>query len=267
MLNIAEHTLTKDLHPLLNTKWVAMPILLFLIITFQSCGLDIEDSTPPTPPQWVEKSLAEEWPERGIDADGYEGIKVEWEGNPDEDIIAYMVYRATWHDLLDSLGEYELLAHLETESLTSLEFLDLSTRIKTRYYYKLKAIDSSDNTSTFSDSLTYMLLYSVLKSRMSPNARTAVLQANRSLYWGSSYHSTLQNYIVTLTSQEDELITRVVLQPIDYVGGDEVWRIPDEIELVDGMIYKWRVDKGAHYVSGRESSGSESVWAYFLYEQ
>jgi hypothetical protein len=46
---------------------ICIPTMFFLIvlIVLIGCGFDVEDPTPPSPPMWVEKSLLEEWPERG----------------------------------------------------------------------------------------------------------------------------------------------------------------------------------------------------------
>ena len=247
--------------------WSLIFYFLFSIFYLAGCGLDVEDPTPPSPPVWVQKSLPEDWPERGIDSHESESIYLEWEANSDEDITGYNIYRAEWFDTLDSLGDYDLLAHLKTKSIESHFYIDQSAKIRTRYYFKLKAFDSSNNLSDYSDSLTYMLLFSVLLERMTPNGITAVLGGDRILSWGSSYHSMLEDYVLTIVSTSNELIIRREIQPRDYAGGDELWQIPTYIELVDKNVYKWRVDKGANYVDGCELTGSESNWAFFVFEE
>ena len=64
-------------------KWARMTFWFRVHLTFSlslltiQCGLNIEDSTPPSPPVWVQKSLPEEWPEPGIDAHESGGIFLE----------------------------------------------------------------------------------------------------------------------------------------------------------------------------------------------
>ncbi|MBT3750859.1 MAG: hypothetical protein HOG34_17910, partial [Bacteroidetes bacterium] len=61
------------------------------------------------------------------------------------------------------------------------------------------------------------------------------------------------------------LILRRVLQPATYLDEGESWQIPDDIILVSGMLYKWRIDTCANYVNGIENAGSESLWATFRF--
>ena len=243
-----------------------------LLLTFNfsflisNCGLDVEDPTLPSPPVWVQKSLPEEWPEHGIDANESDQIFLEWE-EVAEDIKAYYLYRATWYDALDSLGEYYLLSSLEAKSLSKFEFRDQFATIRIRYYYKLKSEDMSENMSEFSASISYMLLPPVSSSSMSPNGLSMGLETNRNLYWYyDHHHAEMENFILTIISLENELIARVLVQPANYTGGWEEWQIPSNISLVRGAYYKWRVDAIARINEGLESSGSESVWAVFIYD-
>ena len=123
--------------------WLLALLTLNFALLISACGLDIEDPTPPSPPVWVQKSLPEEWPERGIDAHESGGIYLEWYSQPEIEIMAYHVFRATWYETLDSLGDYELLASLERGSIGSTEFVDEEISILVRYFYKLKAENDS----------------------------------------------------------------------------------------------------------------------------
>jgi hypothetical protein len=100
--------LSKDSFWVLRKFWLQLILFFQISFLFFQCGLDVEDPTPPPPPIWVQKSLPKEWPERGIDAHESGGISLEWESNFSEEIVAYNIYRATWYELNDSLGEYEL---------------------------------------------------------------------------------------------------------------------------------------------------------------
>ena len=240
-------------------------ILIFSFLIFQ-CGLDVEDSTPPSAPVWVQKSLPEEWPERGIDAHESGGIILEWEANPyDENIAKYYIYRAEYLDIEDSLSEFELLTTVNVSSVTTNQYVDQNILVEMEYYYKLLAEDYSQNKSSFSDSLNYMILPAIGLDYMVPNGLEVSLGGNRALTWTYAYIA-MQNYCITLLANDEELLARKVLLPGNYIGGIETWIIPDEIILSQGAIYKWRIDmEGQHHMS-LETAGSESPWAKFIYQ-
>jgi hypothetical protein len=239
--------------------------LSFISLSFTGCGLDIEDPSPPPPPVWVQKSLPEEWPERGIDAHESGGIYLEWELNPDEDIAGYFLYRATWYDVNDSLGEFDLIAHLETESLAEGEYIDRQIVTRIRYFYKIKSQDLSDNISEFSDSLSFSLLPEIKIWSMSPNGLADLLGTARELKWRTTTDIETEDYCITLLREDNDFIARDVVSPGNYIGGLESYQISINIGLVANQIYKWRIDTGAIYMDGRETVGSESSWATFLY--
>ncbi len=242
-----------------------------LLLTFNfaflisACGLDVEDPTPPSPPVWVQKSLPEEWPERGIDAHESGGIYLEWEPNPD--INTYIIFRSHYYEVSDSLGEYEELIRIENDFTTPMKYLDSEVTIGTDYYYKIKSMDISKNLSAYSDSLGYSLSPALSINTMSPNGASATLNINRSLSWNYSISLELENYCLTLLSQDNNLILRVVLSPTNYVDGPESFQIPDSIRLEPLQAYKWRIDTGAKYSNEIETAGSESQWATFLYPE
>jgi len=234
----------------------------FLII---NCGLDVEDPNSPLAPVWVQKSLPEEWPERGIDAHESDGIYLEWESGPEEDIKWYNIYRATWYGINDSLGEYALLTRLETGSTPEMEYIDRSADIRTKYFYKAKAEDASGNLSQFSDSLVYSLLPQLNSEWMHPNGSTVWLNDNRALSWLYSNAIEMEDYYLTILGSTNEFVFRVAILPENYIDISESWQIPLDVPLDSGKIYKWRIDTGANYLNGRETSGSESIWATFLF--
>ena len=248
-------------------NYLFAPILgLGIIVFFVACpGVDVEDATPPSKPEWIQKSLPEEWPERGIDAHESGGIFLEWEPNLGEDIARYFIYRAIWFELADSLGEFELLTRLDTEVLRETSFLDEQIIVNQKYYYKLMAEDNSGNLSEYSDETSYSLLYNISAELLLPNGQNEPLPMNRNLQWGNYYYSDLEDYCLTILTLDNALIIRLILQPTNYTGELEHWRIPDTVNLISGSVYKWRIDMGADYVDGRESLGSESSWASFLY--
>jgi hypothetical protein len=245
---------------------LSTPILLLLIWgLLTQCGLDIEDPTPPSPPKWIQKSLPEEWPERGIDAHESEGIYLEWEPNSEENIAAYLIYRAEYFEGNDSLGDYDLLARFQLESIPGLEFIDTSGKTRKRYYYKLKAEDTANNRSAYSDSISYSLLPQISINWMIPNGILTSLDTDRSLDWHYPYSIEMENYCLSILNQNNDFIFRAIINPGSYVSGWESWLLPDSVTLHPGQIYKWRIDAAAKYENGLESTGSESPWAMFLY--
>ena len=248
------------------------PLTFRLLLTFHfsllifNCGLDVEDPTPPSPPVWVEKSLPEEWPERGIDAHESGGIFLEWEPAPEgEDIIAYHIYRALYFELQDSLGDFEQLISLDVLGRPSYSYVDRSVAMNVRHEYTLKSEDNAGNCSAFSDTCGYTLMSPVQALNMQPNGLSVGLGTERELSWIYDYAIAMEDYCLTLQSTNNQFMLRHILNPGNYVGIRERWQIPDSVLLIPGNSYQWRVDMQAGYTGGRESAGSESAWAWFLY--
>jgi hypothetical protein len=235
----------------------------FLII---QCGIDVEDSTPPSPPVWSQKSTAQEWPECGIDAHESGGIFLELRANRNqEDVNSYHIYRALYFEINDSLGDFEHLIQIEASSADSYSYVDDLAEVSTRYFYYAQAEDNSGSLSMPTDTITYALLKQVQADRMSPNNEARSVGEGRSLSWIFNYDIPMENYTLTILGSADNLVMRRELAPIDYVGGTERFFIPDSIPLFPGRFYFWRVDMGANYIDGMESSGSESEWAIFQF--
>jgi hypothetical protein len=252
-----------------HTKWTAriihLSLILFSIINFQACGLDIEDPTPPSQPQWVQKSQPEEWPETGIDAHETGGIFLEWEDNPGDDIIVHNIYRAKWFETIDSLGMYELLASFDPEIHAQTQYIDGTVSVRTQYHYKMNVQNTAGNISDFSESVYYSLMNSPRLELMNPNGQGDTLEINRQLTWQYHYPDENEYFYLTVLTQENELIIRKMFLPKNYLSGTEFWQIPDHIFLEPGVIYKWHVDTAAKFENGSETSGSESQTASFLY--
>jgi hypothetical protein len=234
----------------------------FIILT---CGLDVENPIPPSSPIWTQKSLPEDWPERGIDAHESGGIYLEWEMNSDEDIKAYLIYRANRFDAFDSTGEYEFLARLEADSHSETQYLDITVGTRSRYYYRLKTENKSGEFSIFSDPVTYALLPQIDIGNMIPNGVDEGLNIERKLFWNYDHSIEMEDYVITILTQHDELICRANFQSGNYTDISETWSIPTHIEFQNNQIYKWRIDVGANYQVGIEDTGSESAWASFIY--
>ena len=240
-------------------------LLLIFSFLILNCGIDVEDPTPLPPPVWVQKSLPEEWPERGIDAHESVGIYLEWEVELDNDIIAYKIYRADYDALLDSVGRFEQIFRLESEGMITSKYIDTNIELNKHYIYKLKSENTAGDISTFSEPGEYTLLPQISLIEMVPNGRTETMRENAPLSWIYEYGLEMEDYIITLVSEENELVIRSQFSPGNYIGGRDYWRIPKNASLIVGDIYKWRIEVGAHYFDGWETAGSESAWANFLY--
>ena len=226
--------------------------------------MDIEDPTPPSQPVWVQKSLPEVWPERGIDAHESGGINLEWQFNGGDEVASYCIYRAEYDDLIDSLSDYILVENVEVENLEDFSFVDQNIVIGKKYYYKLCSIDIANNRSIFSDSIQYKSTPKVDRSTLSPNSTITALAKTRGLSWNSYYHMEMTNYIITVIKPPSRVVTRSLFYPASYIGR-ETWIIPDSVTLDSGQVYLWRVDTGDEYINDVETAGSESDWASFLY--
>jgi hypothetical protein len=236
----------------------------FSLIIFH-CGLDVEDATPPLPPVWVQKSLPEEWPERGIDAHESGGIFLEWISDNQTNLFALDLYRAEEDELTGSLSKFSLINRISVESLTSSNFIDYTAQANILYYYKMKTVDNSGNVSVFSDSVNYLLFPQLYTDTLTPNGSSIPLSHDRKLMWGYPYRIAMEYYCITILNMEEDLILRQLILPENYTNYEETWLIPQIVELENDNVYKWRVEIGSNYFYGKESAGSESTWATFRY--
>lgn len=255
-----------------RSNWAVSPttLLQFLIFNFAflifvGCGFDVEDPTPPEPPQWVPKSLPEEWPERGIDAHEAGGIHLAWYGNLEEEIEKYHIYRVAHQIDGENSDDLEKIGEVDNKHLEYYAYVDVKINTNIRYSYRLKAEDSSNNLSEYSNSLDYPLLPQIVEATLSPNSIYDSLSTDRTLSWEYIYLTEMQDYCITIIDNHNKLVLRTVFNPADYSGRLEFWKIPDSISLKKGELYKWRIDTAARYRGGFETSGSESIWATFIY--
>jgi hypothetical protein len=240
-------------------------VLLVASGVFFSCGESLEDPVSPARPLWVEKSLPEEWPEFGIDASEGGAIHLEWQASEDMDLRGYHIYRARYHHEIDSLGDMEEIAFI-SDDLNTDSFTDQSAAGLVRYRYTLTAEDVSGNQSDPADTISYRVLQHVIAETMQPNGVQGVLNTERELSWVYRYYEEMQDYVITVLTQEGELVVRKRFEPGNYIGYIEEWSIPVEFQLEVGQVYKWRIDTNAAYIDHSETQGSESAWAHFVFE-
>ena len=146
-----------------------------------------------------------------------------------------------------------------------MEYIDTHSAIRAKYYYRLQAVDRADNLSAFSDSLMYSLLPQLYLGEMTPNGTSDELNPDRYLTWRYIHSIEMEDYCLTILGQNDEYIIRTVFSPTSYTYDDEVWYIPESVDLEVDQVYKWRIDTCANYVNGIENAGSESLWATFRF--
>jgi hypothetical protein len=241
-------------------------LLIFsLVSTFHSCGFDVEDPHKPSPPLWVEKSLPEEWPERGIDAHESGGIFLEWEPDSSSAIVAHLIYRARYYSFNDSLGDYSILSRVESENTIGHSTIDASIESHAIYYYKLRAVHLSGIQSSFSDSINFSVGRPINTKSMNPNGFNDSLLFGQPLEWRNFYVNDVEDYCLTILNMNDNLQLRTILQPSTYIDAQERWFPTDLVTLNPNEQYMWRIDVHNQYVAGIETSASESNWATFLY--
>ena len=237
-----------------------------LLLTFNfsllifSCGLDVEDPTPPSPPVWVQKSLPEEWPERGIDAHESQGIFLEWYVPEERFIQEFNLFRQEGSDT-SGYGLHEVIA-AENFGNEVFTYIDKDAHFDNPNAYYLVALDESAVMSSPSDTVFYILTQSIHASTMTPQ-NGDILQANRTFNWASSIGMQFQSFVFSIINVENILIYRRVLQPRSYTGNNHSFILPGYIELTTGSRYAWRVDVHMDVESDVESGGGESPWVYF----
>lgn len=252
------------------------PVFLSMILVLTYCGKEIEDPFPPSKPEWIPKSVVDDWPEQGIDAEPGNMIYLEWYPNPETDIDGYVLYRMAASDTLEKFEDIIYLS-VNDPFRPSTSYLDedvlVSTQIE-RYYYYLRAKDTGGNLSPPSDTLTYALLRAIEATTMLPQSLTDTVEAPVELSWSYNYHVAMEDYVLTiLETTTQELVTRAWFQPTQYIGGTEswtfqpFWRVVDGdsvwVDLKSGHSYQWRIDMQADYDGDVEATGSESAWRYF----
>ena len=250
----------------IGVPFAQLVILLAVTLILSYCGVDVEDSNSPAPPQWIQKSFPEEWPESGIDAHESGGIYLEWHPNPEPDIVAYTIYRAFINSLNDSLEAYVEISHINLSSDSRLEFIDELVEPMIMYSYVIQAVDQANNKSNLSEPIRYEKLPATWAESMIPNGNHSLLPQDRQLQWGMGGVMEMEDYCITLLTSAGEFVFREVFMPGEFIGWNDQWAIPNSVNLQPGEIYKWRLDTGAQYINGLETSGSESTWATFLIE-
>jgi len=191
---------------------------------------------------------------------------LEWEADQDDDIISFLIFRATWYDSPDSLGEFEVIDILRAETMNEFDYIDTRVDLDTKYFYRIQAKDISGVFSAYSDSIDYVKLRAVDYPTMFPNGVDAVMGNDRALNWRYHFRIVMEDYCITILSIKNEFIFRQTIQPNTYSNVYDSWEIPLNISLDSSKYYKWRLDANADYSDGIEHAGSESGWAIFQFD-
>lgn len=190
---------------------------------------------------------------------------LKWEPHLNENIVAYVLFVAQYYQINDSLGEYGILKRTAFESMNRHTYIYSEVDTRSKYYYKIKAEDTPGNLGAFPDSTGYTLLPGLRPDLMNLNGITDTLHSKRQLHLNFPYEIDLEDYCLTIHSQSQESVTRSQWNPMNYIIGGEFWSIPDSLILTPNQIYKWHLDTGAGYMNGKESIGSESSWAIYIF--
>ncbi|GAA3980634.1 hypothetical protein GCM10022210_34880 [Mucilaginibacter dorajii] len=99
---------------------------------FLPVGAAVEFIAPATPTNFVAKTNAE-------------SVLLNWTASPDKDVAGYNIYRSG-----TAGGTYTTIAR----NITSTSFVDNTTTITGTYFYKIKAVDKSLNSSAYSNEVS-----------------------------------------------------------------------------------------------------------------
>jgi hypothetical protein len=182
-----------------------------------------------------------------------DGIHIEWDANEEDDIAEYKIYRSTQSD-----EGYQLIATLSKDELF---YEDMDASMETKYYYRITAVDESDNESNKSQTISYTLLHKA--SLMEPPNQSVVKTASPVFKWLEVNNA--QSYVVRVfVNTEDKTIPwKEIWKSREVFPFDELKLSYNENNratepLEGGKNYRWRVDAN----SGR-TVGSRSNWSHF----
>ncbi|PIS27535.1 MAG: hypothetical protein COT43_09895 [Candidatus Marinimicrobia bacterium CG08_land_8_20_14_0_20_45_22] len=243
---------------------IVLSLILISVFILDGCGDSLEDPTPPSRPQWVEKSAPEDSIEHGIDADPIDDyIFLEWHPNSDDDISAYKIYRAE----NNASAKFSLLADVDAFSTFGGDtiYIDDSVELNKIYYYYLLAVDQAGNKSEPSDTIRYGLI-----QKTDLNYPLIAITEKRPRFEWHDFTSFSYQYIIRVEKLSPlEVIWIYRFNKTNYADTFQSMLFDNnntasEHELTAGTSYRWRVD--AIYLvdpSDRDISGSESQWGYF----
>lgn len=185
-----------------------------------------------------------------------DGIHIEWDANEEDDIAKYKIYRASQSD-----EGYQLIATLSKDKLF---YEDTDTRVETKYYYRITAVDESDNESNMSQTISYTLLHKAVLRE--PPDQSVVRTASPVFKWLEVNNT--QSYVVRVFINAEDKTTpwKEIWKSREVFPFDELQLSYNEDNratepLKNGKRYRWRVDAS----SGR-TVGSRSNWYHFRVE-
>ena len=215
------------------------------------------DTVPPNPPVVLPSSEPTSSDEQGIDAiPERDWIRLEWWAGPEEDLAGYEIYRRREDEAVDSLIAVLLIEEISGDVAF---YVDDEAELHVRYFYTIKAFDESDNVSTASEPLTYMLL-----SKLVPDQPRGDIEDRTPEFifqWGDD-PSAVISYVVKVTDATGTYLWIAFGIAREYENPGHIMYNVDgkaKSDSLESGVYRWRVDG----VGREEYSGSESRWMRF----
>jgi len=252
-----------------------------IIIFISGC----DDNPNISVPNFIPKSLPDNFVETGIDAHSDNAIYLEWNepsSAENEGILGYYLYRG-----LFTGGEYKFskLATIERGNVAvspSDSYIDYEVSLDTMYYYYLRAYNDFGVSRNTSDTVFYELTYK-------PNLYEPLGQITDSdprfyFSYGSGHMDRISYMYLRLLYNEGGVFNPLLFvkrERYDLSNGrfyvylnqhdshtfvllDSLQTDTSGTKYLEKGQYKWRVDAVSSEAYGNpESQGSESNWGYF----
>ncbi len=247
------------------TAWLG-----FMLIGMYGCQTGVENQDlPPGKVQLVAKTAEDSTLEKGIDAIAIVGannqviqnaILIEWHPLPDDDLVAYEIYRK----MGDSTGTFNKIAEVrkEFERLDTV-FVDTEVSVSRYYFYYVRARDELGQQGPPSEKVGYMLLpWPDLESPINND----VFQGQ--FVWNFDENFVPARFVFRLERQIGQstyvnIFTKLITLIADYSPHQE-WNLAKletyglQTPLPTGT-YRWRID----VMGSGDYQGAESNWAIF----
>ena len=231
----------------------------FILLSLIACDRITSQDT--VPPVLLETAPEDTFGERGIDAVPQgDWIRIEWIVGQEEDLAGYDIYRRAEDEAAVSLILTLPTEQIEQVSPDTAFWHDKSVRLLVRYFYRLRAFDSSGNRSNFSNTVDYKLLPKLFPIR--PKGETEQEALEFQFQWGDNPEE-ITSYIIRLLDSESNIFW--ISEPVVPMGYEENVVVEYNFDgkatapvLLPGS-YRWRVDT----TGAEERSGSESRWTEF----
>ncbi len=243
---------------------------LSIVLLVLACNTGVENQDlPPGKVQLVSKTAEDSTLEKGIDAIAVvgennqiikNGIFLEWHPLPDDDIVAYEIFRKE----KDSTGTFQKIAEVKKEfERLDTTFIDTAIVINRFYYYYVQARDEIGQEGPPSDKVGYLIVpWPDLVSPINNDVFQGVFQ------WNFDENFVPPNFVFRLELEVGQgtyvnIFTKLITLIADYSPNQE-WSAQRlatyglQLPLPTGR-YRWRID----VIGTGDNEGSESNWETF----